>query len=306
MSRVYWHTPSGEAELQGSELHHMHGLCADIAVGQLGLDSQLGEDKWRPLVNPAHHIATLTFKLGGWRQSFETSFRVSSGTPLLLWKGKPLTPRTLIGNTALAVGNDAVKLAARLAGQREIHAWVDGPNRAWLADIIQAGLDCGVLRAQLRFKDGPYPDSPELVRPQGWEGVMELLRTRDDEPVVTSYSVGDSFPSPQVAGWELPEGADPMPSWLDRADWDAMGHDERDEYRGERADELWEELAEERQWELAMAGLAVRPGLLELTPENWDSFHFRHGLSVLDLTAHDRDARLDAASLDPVSEDDEL
>lgn len=74
----------------------------------------------------------------------------------------------------------------------------------------------------------------------------------------------------------------------------------------DQATDLWYELPRDEQWELAMAGLRVRPGLLELKPENWHTFRFRHGLSVLDLTAYDRDARLDAANLDPVSKDDDL
>jgi hypothetical protein len=307
MSRIYFHTPSGEAELHGSERAHLGELCADVAVGLLDLDGIRAEEKWQPLINQAHHIAQLTFQPGGWRQTFETSFRVGGmGKPLLMWRGKPITTRTLILNTVLAIGNDALKLAARLHGQCEIHAWVDGKNRAWLADMMQSGLDCGVFRRGFPFRDGPGPDAPERWSTQGWEQVMALLRSSDDEPVVTSYSVGNSFPNRRVAGWWPPEGTELRPSWVDLTEWEALGDAERDEHRHERADEMWDELDGDRQWELAMAGLRNRPGMLELTPDNWDRYHFRHGLTVFDLLAPDRDARLDAADLDPVSEDDEL
>lgn len=307
MSRVYFHSLSGEAELHGSERAHLGALCDEIAVGLLGLDGFRAKESWQPLINPAHHMARLTFRPGGWRQTFETSFRTgSTGTPLLVWRSKPITTGTLILNTALAVGNDAVKLAARLHGQCEIHAWVDGKNRAWLADIMQSGLDCGVFRHGFPFRDGPGPDAPEKWSTQGWEEVMALLRSRDDEPVVTSYSVGDTFPNRDVAGWQPPPGSELRPSWIESHEWNELSEEEREEYHVDAANELWDELDGGQQWELAMTGLRNRPGMLELTPDNWHRFHFRHGLTVLDLRAHDRDARLDAANLDPVSEDDDL
>lgn len=80
-------------------------------------------------------------------------------------------------NTAIAVGNDALRLGARLHGQCEIHCYVEGPNRAWLAGIIEAGRESGFYRESM-----------------GWESVCGLLRRRDDSPVVTSYSVTEQFP----------------------------------------------------------------------------------------------------------------
>ena len=49
MSRTYFHSPSGDAELNGSEQHHFRSIVYDIAVDALGL---LGAD------DPAltHHV----------------------------------------------------------------------------------------------------------------------------------------------------------------------------------------------------------------------------------------------------------
>jgi len=40
-------------------------------------------------------------------------------------------------NTAIVSGSDPIVLAARLHGQSEIHTYVEGENRAWLADVIR-------------------------------------------------------------------------------------------------------------------------------------------------------------------------
>jgi hypothetical protein len=49
VSRVYFHSPSGEAELWGGELHHLHNVVTDTAITVLQLD--LHDQRWRPLLN---------------------------------------------------------------------------------------------------------------------------------------------------------------------------------------------------------------------------------------------------------------
>jgi hypothetical protein len=85
-------------------------------------------------------------------------------------------------NTALAIGSDPIRFCVRVHGQCECHGYVEGPNRAWLAGVIDEGL----LTRALRYETQGYG--------KGWEDVARLLRVRDDCPVVMSYSVCDSFP----------------------------------------------------------------------------------------------------------------
>ena len=81
-------------------------------------------------------------------------------------------------DTAITIGSDQLKFAARLHGQCEIHCYVECKNRKWLASIIEQGLEQHLYR-----KD------------KGWESVIKLLRNGCKSPVVMSYSVCDSFPS---------------------------------------------------------------------------------------------------------------
>jgi hypothetical protein len=289
VSRVYFHSPSGDAELHGSERAYLGGLCTDIAIGVLDLDNSFRAERalngilapdLAPIPNGADYQQ--------WRRDLETRLAIGSmfrGAPFQ-WRGRPIQSFALMMNTALAVGNNAVRLAARLHGQCEIHTWVDGPNRAWLADVMQTGLDHGIFRSGFWFEDGP--GGPRRWSDQGWESVITLLRARDDEPVVTSYSVTESFPHSSIGDW--------MPAWPEGVlrDWDALSEDDK-QARSDRQ-EQWYDLDDPEQWRISMAGLREDSGGLELKPDGWDSFVFRHGLSVLDLFAHDRDERLDAVT----------
>jgi hypothetical protein len=85
---------------------------------------------------------------------------------------------------------------------------------------------------------------------QGWEDVIQFLRSTDKLPVVCSYSVCGQFPNAEVAGF------------LDEA--------ETDEER-EAAFERFDELPASERWDLAYAKLHP---LLELQPDNWDAYRF--------------------------------
>jgi hypothetical protein len=170
---------------------------------------------------------------------------------------KTISGMSLLANTALRLGSDAVKLLVRLDMSCEVHTWVDGPNRLWLAGIIEAGRKSGVLRLGM-----------------GWEKVVELLRNRDDQPVVTSYSVCDSFPNMAVADWTPPEG-----------------------FEGEPSD-AWGELPREDRWRLCMAGLRAREAAdpdgmyLELKPSNWNNYRYGADLTLMDLNDDEMTERL--------------
>jgi hypothetical protein len=174
---------------------------------------------------------------------------------------------------------------------------VDGPNRKWLAGLIDEALEAGLLRRTLR-PSGAYGE-PGVEQVQGWEGVTELLRSRNDEQVVTSYS-SDGFPNREIAKWDQPVMPD---GWRcpggSETEWQQMDEDERAEYFEESAvEDAWALLSDSERWAAGMAGLRADPGRLELRPEDWSGYWFGNGLTVLDLNAPDWEQRLDEAFAD--------
>lgn len=294
MSRVYFHSPTRTAELRGSERAWLGSLVNDIAVGVLDLRDLSRVERLRQLIHPGHYMAKRPADghgwLNDWASNYTTAFVVGwdRGTPLIQYDGKQIDQFSLALNTAALLGSDQIKLAARLHGACEIHTWVDGPNRAWLADIMQAGFDAGVYRCGIQYAAEPDRGRPEpLWVPQGWEDVIALLHERNDEPVVTSYSVTDSFPTSSVGDW-MP----PWPEGVER-DWRALTKEQQRE-RSERQN-AWHDLDTAEQWRSSMEGLRTSSDGLELTPDNWNSFRFTHKLTVLDLYAPDWEERLQRA-----------
>jgi len=141
-------------------------------------------------------------------------------------------------NTAIVAGSDPVVLGARLHGQCEAHAYVEGKNREWLADVIRHGRKIGFLRKDM-----------------GWESVVELLEIDEDSPIVTSYSVTESFPNRWIAG-----------------------------LRQDSDEEAWYDLSHEEQWDMAMKKLGENE-FLEMGPDdaNWHDFRFDNGINAFQL-----------------------
>lgn len=240
MSRIYFHSPSGTAEVRGAERHWMGALCNglfEIAANLHSEETQSSPSVYRAITVPGHYTLNSPAFVESLRLSLVTGFGES---PLVL-EGRHVNPFAVILNTAADMGNDAIKLCARIHGQCEIHTWVDGSNRTWLAGIIEDGRKKGV------FRDGV-----------GWESVIEMLRGRDDEPVVTSYSVTDEFPNSHIAEW-TPPMVDDEPNY-----------------------DAWYDLSHEDQWRLGMEGLRKIPNL-EMRPDDWDDFYFEDGMNGFEL-----------------------
>lgn len=198
MSRVYFHSEGDRAVILGSERAWLYHLCKRMSMGLLNIPDGIG-DQGKALTFSLYSSLpessyikdfflleersnTATIKQGEWlrfESLFETYLSLSDDEffnkiPIwLLWL-----------NTSCLVGNDAIKLAARIYGQCECHCWVKGENKKWLAGIIEKALATHVYRGD-----------------SGWEEVVELLNQENDSPVVLSYSVCDSFPNATVAGW---------------------------------------------------------------------------------------------------------
>lgn len=292
MSRIYFHSEHGEAEVNGSERAWLGNLCKDLAFGLLKTDA----DRILPLITPGHYLHDQDRTGLGWGlkwdRTLKTALHCDSDTGnLLLWRGHRLNTLGIYLNTAILVGSDSVKLAARIDGQCEIHAFVEGPNRAWFADLIDRALADGVFRDGL-LRGNDWSE-------QGWDDVTKLLRSRDDGPVVMSYSVCDGFPNRTATG--VP--TQPMPDDWRRDGWSAeewaeIDDYERAEYWQEHVDEQWYSQPEPATWEQAMAGIRSSWKLLEIKPETFGTYRFDEGVTILDLNAADRDARLERAYAD--------
>jgi len=288
MSRVYFHSPSGEAELWGGEHQGLHNRVTETAVAALDLERH--RERWMNLVDPSGSSAYLAVPgflvgQGAWLRALETVIAINDEA--FRWKGRPLDVFSLKLNTALDAGGP-MTLAARIAGQAEIHGFAEGEDRAWLAGLIDEGLESGMFRRNTGYAE----------RRESWEHVTAFLRERDDEPVVMSYSVCDGFPNRQAAGWEPPEDADLVPGWAKEAPEEWAACDYKDDYFEEARDALWYDLGHDERWRTAMDGIRANPGRLRLEPDGWeDGFGFGHGLSAEDLTASDYAERLDRALL---------
>jgi hypothetical protein len=257
MSRVYFHTPERTVGIGGRQRAAFGTLCTRLADGIYNFDGVFGEERLAPfrrMLKPDHYAHSA-------KDEREFAMRVSTLLHItddsFRWNGHSLSTFALGLNTALVLGSDAVKLGARIHGACEIHTWVDGLNRAWLAGIIGQGLE-----------DGVYMKSIEQP-PYEWRDVIDLLLWRDYEPVVLSYSVCEQFPSASLA----------------------LG---LDTHFDEEAREAFYNKSPREQWDAAMAALKAQEGGLELRPDDWREFRFDHRLSALDFVADDWEARLDA------------
>ena len=235
MSRVYFHSQSGTAELRGSERAYAGGLINDIALAVLK-PGCWNEKKLRAMLPEDHYLKTS----GADRfiDSWSTAFSVNSGE-LLVHDDKRIDSWTIGLNTVMVVGNDAMRFLARIHGQCEIHGYVEGKNRLWLANIIHEGYASGLYRGDM-----------------GWDRVGALLRLRDDEPVVMSYSVCQGFPNYDIAGW--------------------MKDDEGEGFY---------ELTKYEQWHLAMTNLRAQDRGLELRPDNYSTYKFGHCVTAFDIVS---------------------
>lgn len=298
MSRLYFSSPSGEAELSGAEWHWLRRLAqrpgeaawdlstfdrAEQVMALIERDRSSGHlfDSFEKAKSPGQ---VWTAK----REFLETlrlALRVE--TYFVPIAGIRLRTSDVELNTALVAGSDLIRLAAKLSMWADRFPFVEGPDRAWLADLIEQGLKSGMYRRTLNGYD------------LGWPAVVEFLRSRDDEPVVVHYSVEDSFPSRSVADWtapQMPEGW--VPEWArdeqGRAEWEAEYHDPQ-EYWDEHTSDLWYELPEAERWERSLAGLRERRPWIRLYPD-LAHYTFHLGVTVYDLFAPDRDERVLAAA----------
>lgn len=247
MSRIYFHSPSRESEVRGSERALMGGLIGDMFLTALGVSDYdfppQSPHVLRNILDLSHYAAKQTGH--SFASALSTALRVGMDSSILVVDGKAVNVFAASLNTAVVMGSDPIILSARLHGQCEIHTYVEGTNRNWLADIIERGRKSGIFRSD-----------------SGWEDVIQHLRERNDEPVVTSYSVCEQFPNTSVSEWKPDKVNDEGDG-----DWDA-----------------YYDLPQETRWEIGMEALRAKP-FMEMTPDNWRDYHFEDGLTGFDLLA---------------------
>jgi hypothetical protein len=245
MSAIYFHTPHlDDVKLRGSERYYMGSLTNGMMLAVLG-DLTYAEEWLKPLFPADHYIQRATGAEFG-RQA-QTLLSIGGDAGLNVG-GRRVQPWLIGLNTAWVMGNDAVRLCARLHGQCEVHCWTDS-DKSWLARIIDSGLEKGVLRSE-----------------QGWEGVSALFQAPGDFPVICSYSVCEQFPN---------FGCLPA------------NHPLKQRTDDERFEQYYE-IPRDEAWALCLEGLKQQHGGLHITESGWDKFFFEDGTTAFNLAERAR------------------
>lgn len=276
MSRVTFHSVDGEAELRGSERAYAGAVTNDTALSMLS-DSSFhgGRERYECLLPPDHYLRNGGVKEEFWMDSFKTWWRVGLGNDTFDFDGYHPSPWDIILNTALVMGSDAVELLAHIHATCEIHGYVEGEHREWLADIIEVGREDRILR--------PH---------QGWEEVAALLRKADDSPVVMSYSVCEGFPDAGLAKdaglWSPGPEHEGHYTAEQEAEYRQYADDRHERDKAERGisfdypysgptegqywwdGDEWYDLPDDQQWNLCIEALRTKwAGYIDITPDIW-------------------------------------
>lgn len=255
MSRIYFHSLHGDAEVRGAERSHL-GVATHNASIRL-LMGQVSPMKLRASLDPRSMAYETVQPYGVNERMLALALGTFGDEDAFIVDGKPVDHWQLLLNTLIESGPDSMRLAARIHAQCEIHCYVEGPDRAWLAGLITSSRNEGLFRAEM-----------------GWESAVELLTSRDDEPVVLSYSVTDQFPNSWRSTWVAPNAG--------------KASEEDDEYAArEEDDAAWNALPESEKWRMGLEWLlteGVEKGL-RLDPDEWADYRFGHCLTAADLVA---------------------
>lgn len=312
MSRLYFHSLHDEAEVRGREevwleqvasaqAEHFWGLGSSAVIGQLDRAIQLMGMAALP---PDHYLSVMMADAikerdvadRSWKDAERSGLRwptvqvsreqrdrfVNAVATVMRTDGLPLrigevecTSHDVGLNTALVTGNAQVALAAKIVGWGRAHCWVEGPARAWLADIIATGLESGMYRRGMWYRKNES-STERLWSASGWETVVEFLRSRDDCPVVTSHSVYDGFPNVAATS---------------RWPYDTQQYIRRDDLLSEQEQHLdqvrdwFDSLTLEQQWEEAVQGLREKSPWRQLAPHTLHRMKFHGDLTVFDVFA---------------------
>lgn len=181
MSRIYFHARDGEAKVRGMERYLFASWASQAMINALRLDDRMLQDSPFAKVLPKDlYIFRSPREIDG--RSLKNWLTVGYDKSLPMGASR-VNLFDMALNTLIHAGGETMKFGARIHGQCEIHGWVDGPNREWLAGIIERGMESHMMR-----------------RDMGWQGAINLLKASSESPVVLSYSVCHSFPNYALAG----------------------------------------------------------------------------------------------------------
>ena len=189
MTQIYFTSENEETRVSGRERAHMGNIVATMGVSPLltlcedygesppKIINMLPERCYVKQCTSDNHVLKRVF-----RQWFGSAWDEYQG---LTVDGVNYPCFALSLNTTMIMGSDPIKLAARIHGQCEIHTYIEGANRDWVASIIENGLDTNIYH-----------------RDVGWEPTATMLKSDNQHPVVLSYSVCEIFPDQYVAHYE--------------------------------------------------------------------------------------------------------
>lgn len=293
MSRIYFHFDDEDSvEILGPERAHFGIMSEDFAKGILGLAPGYGYgsnliEKLAPFINPNHPLTDIPPRTAEWDRTLSTALNLFGRDEVFAWKGHAFPAIDLVANTVLAVGSDPMRLGVKINLLCEVHGYVMGYHRGWLADLIEEGYEEGLYRKGYWRADNKHAmdelagiditQEAMVFKSMGWPELITKLREGRSGPVVMSFSVTEGFPNENAAGWmpPWPKGVEPI--------WDALS-EEQQTARKERQ-EGWLSLPHHRHWDLAVKGLKARRTPIE--PKNLRTRRFGYGISLLDLLNHD-------------------
>lgn len=213
MSSIGFLTRDGEARVSGREHAKFRGLLGDLAWQQFATAFELdrhpdGTPGARQVVawpDYVHEAGRTGLRGGTFAGAAKLTLGAGYGSQYVRTPDGPsmATLFDVTVNSVVATTDDLTTLAVRLVAQCEVNAWIDGTDRAWLADLIDTGR-----RTPWPIRDDEYArnfpmfaDEPSINgHYDGWAGVVDFLRAGDGT-VVLDYSVTDGFPDADWAAY---------------------------------------------------------------------------------------------------------
>jgi len=189
MSGIEFTTRDGRASVRGTERAYGAALAARLTAAVLDLNGRHTQERNRRIL-PELFLQQAEFERyraqkDGRTSSLTETFTYWAPMSAMMHEDGEADMRigdqtqrvdAVVINTGVVAGSDPIALLTRLHGYVDEGIIVAGSDRAWLAAIIDVGLQAHILR-----------DEP------GWTSAAELLRDDDRSPVVITTSSGASL-----------------------------------------------------------------------------------------------------------------